>query len=134
MPDRPDVQVGIEGAEGPFHLDQGLVGGGHLAGVQVTGADAGAHHVDAVEPCLGGDGILVAGVGEAVLADLGISSATIYRWLRDGFVAGEQLTPGAPWQIRIDQQLRDRVRPRPPTAGCPSARPPPASASPARPC
>ncbi|HTT54999.1 MAG TPA: recombinase family protein, partial [Streptosporangiaceae bacterium] len=40
---------------------------------------------------------------------LGVSSATIYRWLRDGFVTGEQLTPGAPWQIRIDQQLRDRV-------------------------
>ena len=29
---------------------------------------------------------------------LGVSSATIYRWLRDGFVTGEQLTPGAPWR------------------------------------
>ncbi|MGE5290360.1 MAG: hypothetical protein ACM3ML_24870 [Micromonosporaceae bacterium] len=45
---------------------------------------------------------------------LGVSSATIYRWLRDGFVTGEQLTPGAPWQIRVDQQLRDRVRPQAP--------------------
>ena len=43
---------------------------------------------------------------------LGVSSATIYRWLRDGFITGEQLTPGAPWQIRIDQRLRDRVRPQ----------------------
>ena len=25
---------------------------------------------------------------------LGVSSATIYRWLRDGFVTGEQLTRG----------------------------------------
>ena len=66
---------------------------------------------------------------------LGVSSATIYRWLRDGFVTpGEQLTPGAPWQSRIDQQLRDRIRPQAPTAGYPSARQPPAAASAARPC
>ena len=50
---------------------------------------------------------------------LGVSTATIYRWLRDGFVAGEQLTPGAPWQIRIDQQLRDRVRPQAPDGWLP---------------
>jgi DNA invertase Pin-like site-specific DNA recombinase len=50
---------------------------------------------------------------------LGVSSATIYRWLRDGFVTGEQLTPGAPWQIRIDQQLRDRVRPQAPEGWLP---------------
>ena len=50
---------------------------------------------------------------------LGVSSATIYRWLRDGFVAGEQLTPGAPWQIRVDQQLRDRVRPQAPDGWLP---------------
>ena len=50
---------------------------------------------------------------------LGVSSATIYRWLRDGFITGEQLTPGAPWQIRIDQQLRDRVRPQAPDGWLP---------------
>jgi DNA invertase Pin-like site-specific DNA recombinase len=50
---------------------------------------------------------------------LGVSTATIYRWLRDGFVAGEQLTPGAPWQVRIDQQLRDRVRPQAPDGWLP---------------
>jgi DNA invertase Pin-like site-specific DNA recombinase len=50
---------------------------------------------------------------------LGVSSATIYRWLRDGFVTGEQLTPGAPWQIRIDQQLRDRLRPQAPDGWLP---------------
>jgi hypothetical protein len=31
---------------------------------------------------------------------------TVYRWLREGFIAGEQLTPGAPWQIRLTNQLR----------------------------
>jgi len=41
--------------------------------------------------------------------ELGVSTATLYRWLREGFLIGEQLTPGAPWRIRIDQQLRDRI-------------------------
>jgi DNA invertase Pin-like site-specific DNA recombinase len=50
---------------------------------------------------------------------LGVSSATIYRWLRDGFVTGEQLTPGAPWHVRVDQQLRDRVRPQAPEGWLP---------------
>ena len=49
----------------------------------------------------------------------GVSSATIYRWLRDGFVTGEQLTPGAPWQIRVDQQLRDMIRPQAPDGWLP---------------
>ena len=70
MPDRADVQVGAEGAEGPLDLGQGLVGGDHLAAVQVSCLDAGAHHVDAVELGLGGDGVLVAGVTDAVVGDL----------------------------------------------------------------
>ena len=42
---------------------------------------------------------------------LGVNKTTIYRWLRDGFITGEQLTPGAPWTIRITQALRDKIRP-----------------------
>ena len=42
---------------------------------------------------------------------LGVDKTTIYRWLRDGFLTGEQLTPGAPWQIRITQALRGKIRP-----------------------
>jgi DNA invertase Pin-like site-specific DNA recombinase len=42
---------------------------------------------------------------------LGVGKVTIYRWLRDGFLTGEQLTPNAPWRIRIDQAVRDRVVP-----------------------
>ena len=42
---------------------------------------------------------------------LGVGKATIYRWLRDGFLTGEQLTVNAPWRIRIDQAIRDRIRP-----------------------
>jgi transposase len=40
---------------------------------------------------------------------LGLNTSTIHRWLADGFIAGEQLTPGAPWQIRITDELRGRV-------------------------
>jgi excisionase family DNA binding protein len=50
---------------------------------------------------------------------LGVDKTTIYRWLRDGFITGEQLTPGAPWQIRIDQALRDRIQPDAPDGWLP---------------
>ena len=33
---------------------------------------------------------------------------------RDGFVDGEQLTPGGPWHIRITDELRSRVVPEAP--------------------
>jgi DNA invertase Pin-like site-specific DNA recombinase/predicted DNA-binding transcriptional regulator AlpA len=45
---------------------------------------------------------------------LGISRVTLYRWIRDGFITAEQITPGAPWRIRIDQALRDRIQPEAP--------------------
>jgi DNA invertase Pin-like site-specific DNA recombinase len=38
--------------------------------------------------------------------ELRIAPSTLLRWLDDGFVAGEQITPGAPWQIRLTHQLR----------------------------
>jgi len=37
---------------------------------------------------------------------LGIAPSTLLRWLNDGFVAGEQVTPGAPWRVRLTEQLR----------------------------
>jgi excisionase family DNA binding protein len=45
---------------------------------------------------------------------LGVSRATLYRWIRDGFITAEQITPGAPWRIRIDQALRDKIQPEAP--------------------
>jgi hypothetical protein len=59
-----------------------------------------------VPPTRSAKGKLVA-IDEA--ADiLGIGSSTLHRYLMDGFVAGEQLTPGAPWRIRITDDLRAR--------------------------
>jgi DNA invertase Pin-like site-specific DNA recombinase len=39
---------------------------------------------------------------------LGVVPSTIHRWLNAGFIAGEQLTPGAPWRIRMTDELRGR--------------------------
>jgi len=40
---------------------------------------------------------------------LGMNTSTIHRWLAEGFISGEQVTPFAPWQIRITEELRARI-------------------------
>ena len=50
------------------------------------------------------EGALVT-VAEAA-AHLGLAPSTLHRWLNDGFIAGEQDTPGAPWRIRLSDDLR----------------------------
>ena len=35
--------------------------------------------------------------------------STIHRWLRDGILAGQQSTPGAPWRIVLTPEIRQRV-------------------------
>jgi hypothetical protein len=37
---------------------------------------------------------------------LGVATSTLHRWLNAGLITGEQLTPGAPWRIRITEELR----------------------------
>ncbi len=59
------------------------------------------------------DDALVVGVQQAEQL-LGVSKVTIYRWLREGFIVGEQLTPGGPWHIRIDDAVRSRIVPEVP--------------------
>jgi uncharacterized protein YndB with AHSA1/START domain len=39
--------------------------------------------------------------------ELGLAPSTLHRWLADGFIAGEQLTPGAPWRIRLTDEIRN---------------------------
>jgi DNA invertase Pin-like site-specific DNA recombinase len=39
-------------------------------------------------------------------AELGLAPSTLHRWVADGFIAGEQDTPGAPWRIRMTDELR----------------------------
>ncbi len=44
----------------------------------------------------------------AAAHQLGVAPSTLHRWLQDGFLGGEQVTPGAPWQIRLTAELRAR--------------------------
>jgi DNA invertase Pin-like site-specific DNA recombinase len=39
---------------------------------------------------------------------LNLAPSTLHRQLNAGFIAGEQVTPGAPWRIRVDEELRSR--------------------------
>jgi hypothetical protein len=48
---------------------------------------------------------------EQTSAELGVSNSTIRRWLNEGLLVGEQVVPGAPWQIAIDDEVRSRFRP-----------------------
>jgi DNA invertase Pin-like site-specific DNA recombinase/predicted DNA-binding transcriptional regulator AlpA len=63
-----------------------------------------ARHVASAAPPEGD----VATIRQAA-ATLGVATSTIHRWLNDGIIAGEQLTPGAPWRIRLTNDLRRRV-------------------------
>ena len=44
-------------------------------------------------------------------SELGVSNATVYRWLSAGLLPGEQTTPHAPWRIRLTDELRSRFVP-----------------------
>ena len=52
---------------------------------------------------------------------LQIAPSTLLRWLNDGFVAGEQITPGAPWRIRLTDQLRGMLTDHTPDGWVPLA-------------
>jgi DNA invertase Pin-like site-specific DNA recombinase len=40
---------------------------------------------------------------------LGVTMSTVHRWLRNGILAGQQATPGAPWRIVLTADVRQRV-------------------------
>ena len=46
---------------------------------------------------------------EQAAYELGVTMGTVHRWLRDGVLAGEQLTPGAPWRIVLTDAVRARL-------------------------
>ena len=50
---------------------------------------------------------------------LDVSPSTLHRCVNDGFIAGEQLTPGAPWRIRMTDELRSRFVEQPPVGYVP---------------
>jgi len=44
----------------------------------------------------------------AAAAALNVAPSTLHRWLNDGLIPGEQTTPGAPWRIRLTDELKAR--------------------------
>ena len=62
---------------------------------------------------LQGDDVVVVTMAEAGKL-LGLCRVTLYRWIREGFIIADQITPGAPWRIRIDQGLREKIQPEAP--------------------
>lgn len=63
-------------------------------------------------------------VGELVTVQkaaelLGVAPSTVHRWINDGFIAAEQLTSGAPWQIRVTDELRAHFVEQAPTGYLP---------------
>ena len=41
--------------------------------------------------------------------ELDVALVTIHRWLREGILIGEQMTPAAPWRIRLTEETRRRL-------------------------
>src|SRR6266516_2090501 len=62
-------------------------------------------HIPCHQPTAGQDEGELLNVSQAA-RELQIAPSTLLRWLNDGFVAGEQVTPGAPWRIRLTDELR----------------------------
>ena len=50
----------------------------------------------------------------AAAKELGVVASTLLRWLNDGFIGGEQVTPGAPWRIRMTSELKKLIVPEVP--------------------
>jgi DNA invertase Pin-like site-specific DNA recombinase/predicted DNA-binding transcriptional regulator AlpA len=48
---------------------------------------------------------------QAAADQLGVAASTLFRWLNDGFIGGEQVTPGAPWRIRMTEELKQLIVP-----------------------
>jgi excisionase family DNA binding protein len=69
------------------------------------------HEIPAAPPPEPGRGLLTI---EHAAGQLGVSNATVYRWLRAGLLPGEQTTPHAPWRIRLTDELRARFVPEVP--------------------
>ena len=45
---------------------------------------------------------------EEAAQQLGVSPGTMYRWIREGLVPAERVTAGAPYRIRLTDELRQR--------------------------
>ncbi len=58
---------------------------------------------------------------EQAMSELAVSTYTIRRWINNGLLPAEQTTPGAPWRIRLTDEIRARFVPDVPDGYAPLA-------------
>jgi DNA invertase Pin-like site-specific DNA recombinase len=58
---------------------------------------------------------------EQAMSELAVSSRTIRRWINTGLLPAEQTTPGAPWRIRLTDEIRAQFVPDVPAGYLPLA-------------
>src|SRR5262249_44459035 len=51
---------------------------------------------------------------QAAADQLGVAASTLLRWLNDGFIGGEQITPRAPCRICMTRELKALIVPEVP--------------------
>lgn len=56
---------------------------------------------------------------EQAAEKLGVSHITVLRWLKEGFLVGEQVVPSAPWRIRLGASVALKVAGRAPKGWLP---------------
>ncbi len=103
---RVRVQVLQDRAEPPAGAHQLLPGAPGEAEVQTAQViQEGAQVVEGPDRKAASPARALLTVADAA-AELGLAPSTLHRWLGDGFIKGEQLTPGAPWRIRLTPEIR----------------------------
>lgn len=69
-----------------------------------------------VEPAAQGEPVYTA---QDAARELGVSLITVLRWLKEGFLAGDQVAPYAPWQIHLPDSVRLKTAPQAPEGWLP---------------
>jgi DNA invertase Pin-like site-specific DNA recombinase len=69
----------------------------------------GNHHVAACTKTRARDERQGPFTADEAARELGVTTNTVHRWLRDGVLAGEQATAYAPWRIVLNEEVRRRL-------------------------
>ncbi len=69
----------------------------------------GKHQIPACKPKQEKDPVAGPFTADEAAKELSVGMSTVQRWLKEGLIVGKQLTPGAPWQIILDTETRNRL-------------------------